>query len=115
MRWRKAPPTLRYVPLPGAENLQIGGMRRYELGDEEIVVYRTPDGFFATDDSCSHMFMRFSIGTLEGNAVRCPLDGGTFDVRTGKAIVAPCRTPVRTHPVRTDGATVEVGLLERLR
>jgi len=112
MRWPfKAP--LRYVPVAQLAELPDGEMLRVEVGDEEIVLFHTADGVFATDDCCSHRRIRLSIGYLEGNVIECPLDGGTFDVRTGKPIHAPCRRAVRTHPVQVDGETILLGLAAR--
>jgi nitrite reductase/ring-hydroxylating ferredoxin subunit len=89
------------------DELPAGEMLRVEIADEEIVLFHTPDGVFATDDFCSHKRIRLSIGFLEGNVIECPLDGGTF---SGKPIQAPCRRAVRTHPVQVDGDTILLGL-----
>ena len=101
---------LSYVAVARLDELPAGEMLRVEIADEEIVLFHTPDGVFATDDFCSNKRIRLSIGFLEGNVIECPLDGGTFDVRTGKPIQAPCRRAVRTHPVQVDGDTILLGL-----
>ena len=102
---------LRYVPVARLDELPPGEMLRIDLDGEAVVLYRTPDGVFCTDDVCSHRRrIRLSLGFLEGTVIECPFDGGTFDVRTGKPIAGPCREAVRTHPVRVEGDTILLGL-----
>ena len=39
-----------------------------------------------------------------------PYHGGAFEIRTGKAVAAPCTHDLKTFPVRVDGDDVLVGL-----
>ena len=85
--------------------LQVGTMRRLELADEEIALYHLADGFFATSDTCTHARASLSEGSLRDCVVECPLHGGQFDARTGKAVKLPCVTALQTFATREkDGA-----------
>ncbi len=67
--------------------------------DSEYAVYRLGDEFFCTDDICTHGLAFLSGGEVEGGEIVCPLHGGAFDIRTGKATRQPCRVPLRTYQV----------------
>ena len=50
-------------------------------------------------------FKLLEDGTLEGCVIECGLHFGSFDVRTGAVLAAPCTRPLRTYPVQIcDGA-----------
>jgi len=63
-------------------------LRRRLLG-EPILLYRTQDGSVAAlTDRCPHRFAPLSLGTREGDAVRCTYHGLAFD-RGGHCIHSP--------------------------
>jgi nitrite reductase/ring-hydroxylating ferredoxin subunit len=78
-------------PLRCADDLQSlpdGVVARFESQDATcppLCVARVGDGFCGVPDICPHGGVRLSDGTLEGSAVRCPVHGLRFDMRTGKA------------------------------
>ncbi len=88
--------------------LEVGDMRRFELDEEEVALYRLTNGFFATSDICTHARASLCAGTLTGHIVTCPLHGGQFDVQTGKAVKLPCVTPVQTFAVREENGAIWV-------
>jgi nitrite reductase/ring-hydroxylating ferredoxin subunit len=66
-----------------------GSMRRYTVGDLDVLIAHGSDGFVAIDDRCPHMAAPLSIGKLEGCLLDCPLHSGQFDLATGKATRMP--------------------------
>lgn len=83
--------------------LAEGEMKRVELGDDDIAIYHTASGFFATSDVCTHASESLSCGRLEGNIVACPKHGGKFDVTTGQATAFPCVYPLATYELEVRG------------
>ena len=77
-------------------------------GGECIALYRLHDGFFATDDVCSHGAAYLSEGDIEGDDIVCPFHGGTFDIRTGDATAAPCVVPINSYAVIVEGDDVYI-------
>jgi nitrite reductase/ring-hydroxylating ferredoxin subunit len=51
-----------------------------------------------------------SEGFVEGDIVECPLHGGRFEIKTGKAVAAPCTVDLRTYVVRREDDSVLVGI-----
>jgi len=80
-------------------------------GGENIALYRIADGFYATDDLCSHGAAFLSEGDVEGEDIVCPFHGGTFDIKTGDPTAAPCVTPIRSHSVSLDGDAVYIEII----
>ncbi len=91
-----------------SDELEAGDMRRFELNEEEVALYRLNDGFYATSDICTHARASLNEGTLAGRIVTCPLHGGQFDVQTGRAVKLPCVTPLQTFAVREEDGAVWV-------
>ena len=96
-------------------DLGVGEMIARQAGGREILICRTRDGVFAIDDQCSHAEARLCEGRLRGIRVICPLHGAAFDVRSGAVLKGPARLPIRTYPVRCEGARAWVTLPGELR
>ena len=73
-------------------------------------VYRTPEGFFASDGMCTHEDELLEDGIVIDCVIECPLHQGRFDVRTGKALSAPVCVDLRTWPVKIEDGDVFVDL-----
>jgi 3-phenylpropionate/trans-cinnamate dioxygenase ferredoxin subunit len=75
-----------------------------------IAVYRLNDGFYATEDTCSHAQASLSAGDidLEECTVECPYHASAFDIRTGRVLSLPANRPVKTYPVKVEGGEVFV-------
>lgn len=82
---------------------------RVIVDDEPICLYRLDDGsIHATHDRCTHGNASLAEGYIEDGLIECPLHQGCFDIRTGEAVTAPCKVPIRVYPVKVDGDTVYV-------
>lgn len=65
----------------------------------ELAVYRIGDGYFVTDNLCTHGNAMLTDGFQDGEVIHCPFHGGAFDIRTGAPESFPCQTALRTYPV----------------
>lgn len=78
-----------------------------ELADGRVLaVYQLDDGFYATDDLCSHGEASLAEGEIEDGEVICPFHLGAFDIRTGEPTQAPCTIAIKTYPVREQDGVV---------
>jgi len=93
-------------------DLKPGGAMRLNH-KPPIAVYRLNDGFYATDDTCTHAEASLAAGDvdLEECAVECPYHGSFFDIKTGHVLSLPASKPLKTYPVKVvnDEVFVEVG------
>lgn len=95
-----------------SEELKPGQAIRLNL-TPPIAVYRLGDGFYATEDTCTHAQTSLSAGDidLEECTVECPYHASLFDIRTGNVLSLPANKPLKTYPVKVvgDEVFVEVG------
>ena len=94
------------------DDIELDGMKRVNVpghGDA-LCVYRTAEGVFVTDDTCTHGLASLSEGDVEDGVVRCPYHGGAFDIRTGAAVESPCVDPIRTYTAWIEDGQVVAAL-----
>jgi 3-phenylpropionate/trans-cinnamate dioxygenase ferredoxin component len=94
------------------DQLKPGEALRLNL-EPPIAVYRLIDGYYATEDNCSHAQASLAAGDidLEECSVECPYHGSLFDIRSGRVLSLPASRPIKTYPVKVvdDEVLVEVG------
>jgi len=75
-----------------------------------LAVYRIGEGFFVTDNQCTHGSAMLCDGFQEGNTIICPFHEGGFDIKTGKPTIAPCVMPIQTYKtfIEDDHVCIEV-------
>lgn len=67
------------------------------LLDEQLVIWRSSDGFSAFRDLCIHRGTRLSIGAVENNQLVCPYHGWTYNCH-GSVTRIPAVPPERPIP-----------------
>ncbi|MGE4408992.1 MAG: non-heme iron oxygenase ferredoxin subunit [Sphingomonadales bacterium] len=92
------------VPENGVKQISIPGF------DEEFAVYHLDGEYFVTDDMCTHGMVSLAGGDIEDGQIFCPLHGGAFDIRTGKATELPCRVKLKTYAVEVKDDAVYAAL-----
>ena len=77
---------------------------------QEIAIYNLGGKYYATDDICTHAYASLADGYIEGDNIECPLHGGCFDIKPGKAMTAPCTVDLKTYEVKIEGDDILVGI-----
>ena len=72
-----------------ADDLQNGGMIQGRVGDEDVILARHADDFFAVGAGCTHYHGPLAEGLIVGEELHCPLHHACFSLRTGIALRAP--------------------------
>ena len=80
------------------------------IGKREIAVYNLDGEFYATDDICTHAYASLADGYIEGELIECPLHGGCFEIKTGKATTPPVTDDLKTYAVKIEGDDILVGV-----
>jgi nitrite reductase/ring-hydroxylating ferredoxin subunit len=78
-----------------------------------VAVYRLADGYYASDDTCTHAEYSLGEGYIEDGTVECELHAAKFDIKTGQALSAPAMTAVTTYPVAILDGTIYIDLRGR--
>jgi nitrite reductase/ring-hydroxylating ferredoxin subunit len=92
-----------YLPAGNVADVPEGEIVRAEIAGKEIAIYNVGGAFFATEGLCTHGYASLAEGYLDDHVVECRMHGGTFDVRTGKAVSAPCTVDLKTYAVKVEG------------
>jgi NADPH-dependent 2,4-dienoyl-CoA reductase/sulfur reductase-like enzyme/nitrite reductase/ring-hydroxylating ferredoxin subunit len=79
------------VPL---DRLTDGGIVAGRVAEEEAILIRRGEEFFAVGAKCSHYGGPLADGLATGTTLRCPLHHACFDLRTGVALRAPAIDPI---------------------
>lgn len=87
-----------------------GTLRRVEIEGRGVCLGRTPSGWVAFDDTCTHEECSLAEGELDGGVVICPCHGSEFDVRTGDVVTPPALDPLPIYEAREDGGALFVRL-----
>ncbi|MGE0146696.1 MAG: non-heme iron oxygenase ferredoxin subunit [Parvibaculaceae bacterium] len=91
-----------WIDVCSIDDIDEGGMYEFQHEERRIVVYRLDDGFFATDNVCTHEFALLSEGWLENGTIECPLHGAIFDVKTGKVERGPAECALKTYAIKSE-------------
>lgn len=91
-------------------DIPVGKTHCVSVGEHEILICNSKEGWFAVDNLCTHADARLSEGKLKGCKVICPLHGAAFDIRDGAALSKPARTPLQTYPLAIDGDNILIDI-----
>jgi nitrite reductase/ring-hydroxylating ferredoxin subunit len=108
----------------GENELAVGQMKSFTVGNQKIVLYRLTNGFFATQANCTHMFAPLVRGKIVDDCkIQCPLHRARFDIRTGRVVnwanfppgiqllnVVRGQKVLRTFEVSVAGGKVQVNM-----
>ena len=97
-----------YVPVARVDEVPPRTAHRVVVEGTPIAICNLGDGLHAVADTCTHAEASLCDGGLQGDELLCPLHFARFDVRTGEAVAPPAEEPLRTFPVRVNGASIEV-------
>ncbi len=98
-----------------ADDVPVGEGRAVTVAGRPLAIYRTDEGFFALDNTCTHMGGPLADGLVADETVACPLHDRRFELATGRAVGHECGG-VAAYPVedRDGDVFVTVPLLESL-
>jgi nitrite reductase/ring-hydroxylating ferredoxin subunit len=120
-----------FTEIAKTSELSDGMMKKYMVGDKDVLLARAQGKYYAAQGRCPHMRAYLSRGTLKGTIVTCPLHGSQFDLATGKVvrwvegkgftssigklmsmlgIAAKHQTPLTIYTVKIEGDRISVKL-----
>jgi 3-phenylpropionate/trans-cinnamate dioxygenase ferredoxin component len=86
-------------PIGVLSDFPLNEQKIIDLEDEYVLVLRTPTGFWAIEDRCSHDDNELFGGEVVGKEIKCPRHGARFDLESGQALCLPAVRAVRTYNV----------------
>src|SRR5262252_6679451 len=91
-----------------AGSLASGDILLGRVGEDEVVLVRAGDRFFAVGAHCTHYHGPLAEGLVVGDTIRCPLHHACFSLETGEAVRAPALDPIACWRVDRRGDTLVV-------
>jgi nitrite reductase/ring-hydroxylating ferredoxin subunit len=98
------------VRIASTKDLSSGKMMGIENNGKAILVANLNGQYYAIGNTCTHAGCMLSDGTLNGEKVRCPCHGSTFDIRTGKVLKGLANDPEPSFNLRIDGDQILVSM-----
>jgi nitrite reductase/ring-hydroxylating ferredoxin subunit len=102
-----APDPMDFIEVADVSDVPVGRAKACALGGRTIALYHTPDGFFATTNTCPHRGGPLAEGDLMGQEIVCPWHFWSFNVATGENVADPS-LQIQTYEVRVEGDRVLV-------
>ncbi|MBV6624267.1 MAG: FAD-dependent oxidoreductase [Rivularia sp. (in: Bacteria)] len=102
------------IRVANVKDFKKGEMRQVSVEDNEILLARVEDGFFATVARCTHYGAPLEKGVLNGERVICPWHNACFGVKSGKLEEPPALDALPRFPVRVEGEDLVVQLPEKI-
>jgi len=93
------------IPL---ESIPAGGKLVGVVAEEDVLLVRQGEQFFAVGAFCTHYGGPLADGLVVDGQVRCPWHHACFDLRTGEALRAPALNPISCWNVITQNGRVFV-------
>jgi len=103
---------LEWVEVCPASEIELEDVRRFDYGCATYAIYRTRDGYYASEGSCTHEKAHLADGLVLNDIIECPLHNGRFHIPTGKALSPPVCINLKTYPVRIERGILKLGLAQ---
>lgn len=78
--------SLRFVELCALDDLWIGEMASFGLGDREVLVVNVEGELHAYDGACPHQGVPLAEGDFDGRVLTCRAHQWSFDACSGQGI-----------------------------
>jgi nitrite reductase/ring-hydroxylating ferredoxin subunit len=98
-----------FVTVAHSEDLPPGALMQVKAGEEEIAIAHIGDRICAVQGHCLHLQGPLGEGKLDGNYIRCPWHGWTYDACTGLNDFDHA-IQLRTYEVRVEDGEIQVAV-----
>lgn len=99
MSWQRVEIAAEATQEASGAPLAPGDKRAVRVGDQEILVLRLGDEYFAVSNRCTHAAWPLTREPVDGMEIVCTLHGARFDVRDGCPTGGPTSKPLATYPI----------------
>lgn len=102
--------TIEFIRAAGVGDVPDSDVRKIKVGGLTLALFNLDGEYFALQHFCTHEEVSLTEGFVDGGQVECPKHAGRFDIRSGRAMSAPCTVDARTYPVRVEGGDIMIGI-----
>lgn len=97
-----------WIPIEAEIEPLAGEMIEASIRGKEIAIYNVEGKLYATENVCSHAYAMLTDGWLDDHIIECPLHGGQFDIRDGRAVKLPAECSIKTYKIRKMEKGIEI-------
>ena len=101
---------LKFYPVADKSELSNNDQLHVSLNEEEILICRENDDYYAISYYCSHATLALEGGHIYKSKIICPYHGAEFCLKTGKALTAPAHEEIKKYPLSIEGTTISIGV-----
>lgn len=96
-------------------DMNIGEMKNIKVkDDEEILLVRTKDKYYALAPNCTHYGAPLKDGVLSGESLVCPWHHACFSVKSGKVLEPPALDSLPQYEIIVDTDILKIKVPEEL-
>ena len=96
------------IELCNISDVEIGQALKVEKEGLVLAVFNVEGEFFVTDDLCTHGPGSLSESYILDDVVECNFHNGSFNIKTGEVVSAPCTDKLKTYKVQVENGTVYI-------
>jgi len=94
-----------WVAGPAAAEVPLGGMLRFDVGDDSFIVTNTDQRLAVFRNECAHQGRSLDGGVIDERVLVCPWHGFRYDAASGECLSAP-GVQLAQVPLRVDDGQV---------
>jgi nitrite reductase/ring-hydroxylating ferredoxin subunit len=98
-----------FLAVAKVDDIEPGTLGCVKVGEQDVVLARIGDEFFALQGHCLHLQGPLCEGRLEAGVLSCPWHGWQYNVRTGENEFDRA-IQLETYPVRVEDGEVKVAV-----
>ena len=92
------------------KELSLGKMLGVETGGIHVLLVNLDGQIYAIGNKCTHRGCILSEGELKGDTVQCRCHRSVFDIKTGKVVKGPAKTPALVYQTRIEAGYVSISI-----
>lgn len=101
---------MEFVRVAKTDDIPKGGMKGFVIKGKRILVAEASGKFHAIGAICTHLGGPLDKGKFDGEVVKCPWHGSTFDITNGKVVNGPAKSDVEAYEIKIENGEVFVKL-----
>ena len=87
-------------------DIDVGQALKVEKDGLVLAVFNVEGEYFVTDDLCTHGPGSLSESYILDDIVECNFHNGSFNIKTGEVVSAPCTDKLKTYTVQIENDLV---------
>jgi nitrite reductase/ring-hydroxylating ferredoxin subunit len=91
-----------FVKVASRKDIPAGKMKLVKANGTPILFANIEGEYYAIGNKCTHRGCKLSGGALNGEIVKCPCHGSSFNVKTGEVVHGPATKPEPKYIVKVE-------------